>query len=264
MRPTPILPPPAAPKRKRKRRSWLLSLLGFGFASAVVMFLAAAAVAGFFFWKAARDLPDYVYMPCYLGWGQAIRRPGPYAGFLGQRCDPLFTECKPHLDPGARPESPGHPQVLRGAPLLPEAATGGDLTLDRLDARPFEKVGMEFAGLDSGGIAERAPGTEALEPACDKNAFGPFGVGLITRAQPRGQTIAPLAGVGCVVGEAHRAQAVQAIGIPVALLEFAVGQLSDAKVKKLLACASDRDFQLVAPAITLLRDVPVGKKDLKP
>src|SRR5436305_4984463 len=33
-----------------------------------------------------RDLPDYVYLPCYLGWGQAIRRPGPYGGFLGQRC----------------------------------------------------------------------------------------------------------------------------------------------------------------------------------
>src|SRR5579859_3127454 len=27
------------------------------------------------------DLPDYIYLPCYLGWGQAIRRPGPYAGF---------------------------------------------------------------------------------------------------------------------------------------------------------------------------------------
>ncbi|HKB06287.1 MAG TPA: DUF1501 domain-containing protein, partial [Gemmataceae bacterium] len=81
------------------------------------------------------ELPDYVYMPCYLGWGQSIRRPGPYGGFLGQRCDPLFTECKPHLDPGAKPESPGHPQVLRGAPLLPAAATGGDLTLDRLDGR---------------------------------------------------------------------------------------------------------------------------------
>src|SRR5207244_4371868 len=35
--------------------------------------------------RAAVDpLPDYVYMPCHLGWGQAIRRPGPYAGFLGQ------------------------------------------------------------------------------------------------------------------------------------------------------------------------------------
>jgi len=38
------------------------------------------------------QLPDYVYLPCYLGWGQAIRRPGPYAGFLGQRYDALYTE----------------------------------------------------------------------------------------------------------------------------------------------------------------------------
>src|SRR5262245_56143519 len=45
------------------------------------------------------DLPDYVYMPCPLGWGQAIRRPGPYGGFLGQRHDPLFTEVQPFRDP---------------------------------------------------------------------------------------------------------------------------------------------------------------------
>ena len=40
MRPTPILPPPVAPRKKRRRRSWLLGLLGFGFASGVVMFMA--------------------------------------------------------------------------------------------------------------------------------------------------------------------------------------------------------------------------------
>ncbi len=37
-------------------------------------------------------VPAYVYMPCYLGWGQSIHRPGPYAGFLGKRYDPLFTD----------------------------------------------------------------------------------------------------------------------------------------------------------------------------
>jgi hypothetical protein len=42
MRPTPILPPPVLPRRRRRRRSWLLGLLGFGFASGVVMFVAAA------------------------------------------------------------------------------------------------------------------------------------------------------------------------------------------------------------------------------
>src|SRR5262249_40858063 len=34
--------------------------------------------------KGSSELPAYVYMPCYLGWGQSIRRPGPYAGFLGK------------------------------------------------------------------------------------------------------------------------------------------------------------------------------------
>jgi penicillin-binding protein 1A len=65
MRPTPILPPPVAPRKKRRRRSWLLSLLGFGFASAVVLFVAASGVVGFFVWKASRDLPDYESLAKY-------------------------------------------------------------------------------------------------------------------------------------------------------------------------------------------------------
>jgi hypothetical protein len=80
-------------------------------------------------------LPAYVYMPCYLGWGQSIRRPGPYGGFLGKRYDPLFTECNPHNDPGAPPERPWHPQVLRGRPEIPNVAMGGAITVDRLDRR---------------------------------------------------------------------------------------------------------------------------------
>ncbi|MDB5313829.1 MAG: hypothetical protein JWO38_8031 [Gemmataceae bacterium] len=80
------------------------------------------------------DLPDYVYMPCWLGWGQAFRRAGPYAGFLGQRYNPLTTECKPHADPGTAP-LPGKPAVVRGMPLLPNTAFDADLTLDRLNTR---------------------------------------------------------------------------------------------------------------------------------
>ena len=49
------------------------------------------------------DLPAYVYMPCWLGWGQAFRRAGPYAGFLGKRYDPLTTECQPYGDKDAPP-----------------------------------------------------------------------------------------------------------------------------------------------------------------
>jgi Protein of unknown function (DUF1501) len=80
------------------------------------------------------ELPAYVYMPCWLGWGQAFRRGGPYAGFLGQRYDPLTTECQPHGDPGVNP-SQGHPATVRGTPLLPDSALGPELTIDRLDGR---------------------------------------------------------------------------------------------------------------------------------
>jgi hypothetical protein len=80
------------------------------------------------------DLPDYIYLPCYLGWGQAIRRPGPYAGFLGKPFDPFFTECKPSLDAG-KTCAPGQPQIVRGQPRLPDGALSADVTLDRLDRR---------------------------------------------------------------------------------------------------------------------------------
>jgi hypothetical protein len=85
--------------------------------------------------RGAGDLPDYVYLPCYLGWGQAIRRPGPYAGFLGHRYDPLFTECSPYKDPGTPAAGPGRPQVVRGEPRLPQGTLADDITIDRLNGR---------------------------------------------------------------------------------------------------------------------------------
>src|SRR5215510_11173245 len=66
MRPVQILPPPPARrKRRRKRRSWLLGFLTFVFASGGVLFLAASAVAGFYVWRASRDLPDYERLAKY-------------------------------------------------------------------------------------------------------------------------------------------------------------------------------------------------------
>jgi len=81
------------------------------------------------------DFPAYVYMPCWLGWGQAFRRAGPYAGFLGKRFDPLTTECLPYRDKNAPAPRPGFPQVVRGEPILPNSVLGADLTIDRLDSR---------------------------------------------------------------------------------------------------------------------------------
>jgi hypothetical protein len=83
--------------------------------------------------KGASDFPAYVYLPCYLGWGTAIRYPGPYAGFLGKRYDPLFTECAPYID--HPPEKQFEPQVLRGEPKIPNGVLADGITLDRLSAR---------------------------------------------------------------------------------------------------------------------------------
>jgi hypothetical protein len=38
------------------------------------------------------DLPAYAYLPDYPGWGEFTRHLGPYAGFLGRRYDPRFSE----------------------------------------------------------------------------------------------------------------------------------------------------------------------------
>jgi hypothetical protein len=80
------------------------------------------------------ELPHYVYLPNYMGWGQAIRRPGPYAGFLGRRFDPVFTECNPHIEPGLR-EGLVTPNPVRGMPFIPDADLAAEVTLDRLDTR---------------------------------------------------------------------------------------------------------------------------------
>jgi penicillin-binding protein 1A len=62
----PILPPPIEPKRKkRRRRSWLLSFLGFGFGSAVLLFLVGSAAAAFYIWRESKDLPDYESLAKY-------------------------------------------------------------------------------------------------------------------------------------------------------------------------------------------------------
>ena len=82
-----------------------------------------------------RELPDYVYMPCYLGWGQNIRRPGPYGGFLGKRFDALTAECDPYKAAGTPNVVPGKPQTVLGMPRLADSRLPDDMTLDRLNTR---------------------------------------------------------------------------------------------------------------------------------
>ena len=51
-------PPPQVRPKRRRKRSWVVNLLGFMFASGVVLFLAGSAAAGFLLWKASKDLPS--------------------------------------------------------------------------------------------------------------------------------------------------------------------------------------------------------------
>jgi hypothetical protein len=85
-------------------------------------------------------LPDYVHMPCLLGWGQHIRRAGPYGGFLGRQYDPLFTECSPTAKKLATDTY--HPQVVLGTPRVPNARLPQGITLDRLNTR--RKLTQQF------------------------------------------------------------------------------------------------------------------------
>src|SRR5262245_48343236 len=78
------------------------------------------------------ELPHYVALPSSLGWGFALKRPGPWGGFLGKRFDPLCSECKPAIDP--KPPTGRRPMWL-GAPFLADTDLGPEMTINRLDGR---------------------------------------------------------------------------------------------------------------------------------
>jgi hypothetical protein len=81
------------------------------------------------------DMPAYVCLPHYLGWGEGGRRPGIYGGFFGQRFDPLASESNPHYDAGANILDRGKPAVVRGQPTVPNGVLQEGVTLDRLHRR---------------------------------------------------------------------------------------------------------------------------------
>ncbi|HJZ43185.1 MAG TPA: transglycosylase domain-containing protein, partial [Hyphomicrobiaceae bacterium] len=122
MRPPPILPP-AVPK-KRRRRSWLLGLLGFGFASGVVLFLAASAVAGFFVWKASRDLPDYESLSKYE--------------------PPVMTRIHAH-DGSMMAEYARERRIFVPINVVPKLVIAAFLSAE--DKRFYEHGGLDFAGI---------------------------------------------------------------------------------------------------------------------
>jgi hypothetical protein len=78
-------------------------------------------------------VPPYIYLPCPLGWGEYKKKPGPGSGFLGQRFDPLTTECTAYVD--HPPDKQWYPQPLRGEPILSGVQLPPGMTLDALSSR---------------------------------------------------------------------------------------------------------------------------------
>ncbi len=84
--------------------------------------------------KGDRSVPGAVCMPCYPGWGEGIRRPGPYGGYLGKQYDPFFSLCKPKF--GRAPRVPNYDPVRPiGEPLMPSLDALPEMTVDRHDRR---------------------------------------------------------------------------------------------------------------------------------
>jgi hypothetical protein len=84
--------------------------------------------------KVGQGVPGAVCMPCYPGWGEGIRRPGPYGGYLGRQYDPFFSLCKPTF--ARAPRVPNYDPVRPiGAPFMPSLDALPDMTVDRLDGR---------------------------------------------------------------------------------------------------------------------------------
>jgi hypothetical protein len=86
--------------------------------------------------KDSGSMPAYVYLPTFLGYGDAARRPGIYGGFLGQRYDPFVSEVEPVVDPNAKkPYLREHPPHVGGLPRIPNGTLRDGLTADRLGQR---------------------------------------------------------------------------------------------------------------------------------
>jgi penicillin-binding protein 1A len=123
----PILPPPAEPTKRRKKRrsrSLLLSLLGFGFAAGVVVFLGVSAVAGYLLWNASKDLPDY----------ESLARYEP----------PVMTRIHAH-DGSLIAEYARERRIFVPINTVPKMVTAAFLSAE--DKRFYEHGGLDFIGI---------------------------------------------------------------------------------------------------------------------
>ena len=85
-----------------------------------------------FFEPASTEVPPYVILPEHPGHSQALRRAGPYGGYLGSQYDPLFSAWdKKFAGKGAFYK----PTMALGTPTLPALDSLPGVSADRMDRR---------------------------------------------------------------------------------------------------------------------------------
>ena len=96
-------------------------------------------------------IPPYIVLPGLPGYTQALRRCGPYAGYLGQQYDPLFSTCDPKAERELTEKDAYVDNIQAyGDPRLPSLQA--ELTVDLLDRRRSlltqldQQAGMVDAG----------------------------------------------------------------------------------------------------------------------
>ena len=100
------------------------------------------------------DMPCHVFMPSHPGYSQAIRRAGPYGGYLGSQYDPMFTTCEPTFEQEPDPDSASYnPVTPFGEPRLPSLDVLPAVSADRLDRR-MSLLGQLDSGLDRVGTPD--------------------------------------------------------------------------------------------------------------
>ena len=105
---------------------------------------------------ARRTMPASAWLPCFPGWGQKILRPGPFAGWLGRKWEPLITQCE--LRELYEPKDfydVKHPAI--GRVLAPGTQLDAGISLDRFHTRRSlaEQLKIQSDRLGNGEAYER-------------------------------------------------------------------------------------------------------------
>ncbi|MFV0298498.1 MAG: penicillin-binding protein 1A, partial [Hyphomicrobiaceae bacterium] len=126
----PVIPPPMPKRpRRRRRRSWVLSVLGFMFGSAVLLFIGGAAVGGYLLWNASKDLPS----------SDSLARYEP----------PVMTRIHAH-DGSLIAEYARERRIFVPISTVPRMVINCFLSAE--DKRFYEHGGLDFAGIARAGV----------------------------------------------------------------------------------------------------------------